>query len=112
MAIIPPPPALPPAHEGDRQRAYTITWTDDDGVAIPSAGQTLSGKIKSMQTGLTRAIDGTLAFPSDGVVTWARGALDVGEVGFFRVQIISTNGAGLPTKSYVTDWEVKDSLDV
>src|SRR3990172_1720561 len=103
---------LPPAIEGDRQRAYTIAWTDDDDVAIPSAGQTLSGKIKSTQTGLTRAIDGTLAFPSDGVVTWARGALDVGEVGFFKVQIISTGATGLKTKTYVTDWEVKDALDV
>ena len=103
---------LPPAIQGDRQRAYTIAWTDDDGVAIPSTGQTLTGKIHSLQLGATRAIDGTLAFPSDGVVTWARGVLDVGEAGFFTVQIISTGATGLKTKTYVTDWEVKAALDV
>lgn len=103
---------LPPAIEGDRQRAYTIAWTDDDGVAIPSAGQTLTGKIHSLQLNTTRDIDGVLAFPSDGVITWARGVNDVAEVGFFQVQIVSTGATGLKTKTYVTDWEVKNALDV
>jgi hypothetical protein len=105
---------LPAAIEGARKRSLTITWKDTDDVAIDLTGATITGKIKNMSTGVTASIDGTLALvtAASGIFSWTFGAVDVGTVGFFKVQFIATYAGALTNKTFIADWEVKDALDV
>lgn len=96
---------------GARQRAQSVTWTDESGTAINLTSATLSGNIRSLQTGAIRAIDGTLAITTaaSGIFSWTYGANDVGESGDFKVQF-KAQYASQPDKTYITDWRVEESI--
>lgn len=105
--------ALAKAIKGARHTAQQITWRDDDGTAVNLTGATLTGKIRPTDTGTVRDIDGTLALvtAASGIFNWTYGANDVGTAGMMDVQIIATFADTTKDKSYITRWEVKDSLD-
>jgi len=105
---------LPPAVEGARKRTLTLTWKDTDDVAVDLTGATITGKLKNMNTGVIASMDGVLALvtAASGIFSWAFGVVDVGTVGFFKVQFIATYADTLKNKTFVADWEVRDALDV
>lgn len=105
---------LPAAVEGSRKRAMTITWTDTANVAVDLTAATITGKIKSLQLGTTRSIDGALALvtASSGIFSWTFGAVDVGEVGKFKVQFIATYAGPSTNRNFIADWSVEDALDI
>lgn len=104
---------LPSVVVGDRKRALTITWTDDNGVAIDLTGATLTGEIKNMSTSAEAAITGTLTIvtATSGIFTWARSAADVATAGLFRVRFAATYSGPLDTKSFAAEWRVKDEFE-
>lgn len=101
--------ALADAIYGAKRPSQQITWTREDGTAEDLTGATLTGYIRSHQTGTVRAIDGTLSVTTaaSGIFTWAYGTNDVGEVGGFEVQFNAAFGsAPTPAKTIVTEWRV------
>lgn len=105
--------ALAAAVKGARHIGQTITFTDDDGTAVNLTGATLTGVIRSLASGATRAIDGTLALatPASGIFTWSYGAVDVGTVGKFEVQFTATI-SGNTVISYIHNWTVFEVMTV
>lgn len=104
---------LPSIVVGDRKRSFTITWTDDDDVAINLTGATITGEIKNMVTGVEAAITGTLTLvtAASGIFSWARSAADVATAGVYRVRFTATYSDTLTTKSFAADWRVLDEFD-
>lgn len=83
------------AVKGARHTPQTITWQDEDGNAWDLSNGTLTGTMVNIKDDSTaRDIDGDFAFTgsgSDGEFTWTYGALDVGTVGEFWVQLKNTH---------------------
>lgn len=104
---------LPSVVVGDRKRSLTITWTDEDDVAIDLTGATITGEIKNMVTSVEAAITGTLAIVTaiSGIFSWARSAADVATAGVYRVRFVATYTGPLDTKSFAADWRILDEFD-
>jgi len=101
--------ALASAIQNAKRPSQVITWTRADGTAEDLSGATLTGYVRSYQTGATRAIDGTLTVTTaaSGIFTWAYGDNDVGEAGNFEVQFWASFGsAPTPAKTKIAEWRV------
>jgi hypothetical protein len=103
---------LATAIQNARHTPQQITWRRGDGSAQDLTGATLSGRIKSLATGIARAIDGTLSIvtAASGIFSWTYGTLDVGTAGVFLVQFTATY-AGPTTDGTLSDeWTVAPAL--
>lgn len=101
--------ALADAIYGAKRPSQVITWTREDGSAEDLSGATLTGYVRSLRTGTTRAIDGTLTLTTaaSGIFTWAYGDNDVGEAGDFEVQFVASFGSvPTPAKTKIAPWRV------
>ena len=89
----------------DSQRlGQTIVWP-----GLDLTGATLSGTIRSAETGDVRAIDGALVITdaAAGVFRWDYGTEDVSEAGRFTVQFVAVYGSGpTPAVSPPEAWRV------
>lgn len=107
--------ALPDAVQNTLKPGLELTWTRTDGTAEDLTGATLSGVIRNMITGVSRAIAGTLSVSdaSNGVFTWTFAAADVADAGLHQVQFSASFESGAtPAKSYVTSWHIREALSV
>lgn len=104
---------LPPVVGGDRKRSLTLTWTDEDDVAVDLTGATITGEFKNMVTAAETAITGTLAIvtAASGIFSWARSAADVATAGVYLVRFVATYSDTLTTKSFAAYWVVKGEFD-
>lgn len=105
--------SLSSAVQGARYTGQRITWRDKDGDAQNLTGATLTGRLRNRETGVARAIDGTLTVDGDateGVFVWAYGATDVSEAGKFDAQFIATYGGGLADKTMLERWTVVEAI--
>lgn len=100
--------ALADAVAGALRPSQVITWTRDDGTAENLTGATITGSLTPIDTGVARAIAGTLTLttPADGVFTWAYAAADVVE-GVYDVQFnASFASSPTPARTYKARWKV------
>ena len=100
--------ALADAVAGALRPSQVITWTRDDGTAENLTGATITGTLTPIDTGVARAIAGTLTLtiPASGAFTWAYGAADVVE-GIYNVQFNASFAASpTPARTYKTRWRV------
>ena len=108
--------ALAAAIKGAKRPSQTITWTRADGTAEDLSGATLTGFVRNLRTGETRAIDGTLTLvtAASGIFEWAYGDDDVSEAGdAMEVQFVASFGsAPTPAKTVASAWVVYDGLSV
>ena len=106
--------SLADAVAGALRPAQEITWSRSDGTAENLTGATLSGVIKSNQTGVVRAIAGSLVLTdaANGVFTWTYNSADV-VAGSYVVQFTATFGTGLtPAKTFEMPWTVHQAHTV
>lgn len=103
--------ALENALEGARHTGQQITWSHDDESAHDLTGATITGTIRSVRTGVTQAITGTLALvtAASGIFTWAYSAADIAVADRYQVQFKADYGGGLYDLSYWIDWLVESS---
>ena len=108
--------ALAAAIKGAKRPSQTITWTRADGTAEDLSGATLTGFVRNLRTGETRAIDGDLALvtAASGIFSWAYGDNDVSEAGDdFEVQFVASFPSDpTPAKTVSASWTVYDGLSV
>lgn len=105
--------ALAHAIAGALRPSQVITWTRDDGTAENLTGATITGKIRSLATGETASIAGTLSVTdaTAGEFTWDYAAADVATPGRYQVQFTAAFSAGTtPARTVITDWEVERAL--
>lgn len=106
---------LDKAVQGAVRPSFAITWADADGVAVDLTGATLTGTIRNLSTGVTRAIAGALVITNAvaGVFRWDFAAGDVAEAGRFTVQFNAAYGAGAtPGKTFPAAWTIVASQTV
>lgn len=105
--------ALPNWVAGALRPALSITWTREDDTAEDLTGATVTG-ILHPATGKPRAIAGvlTVTTATSGIFRWDFVAADV-KAGTYKVQFNAAFGSGqTPAKTFVTEWVVKESLEV
>jgi hypothetical protein len=105
--------ALANAVQDGLRPSQVITWSRADGTAENLTGATITGSIRSIATGVTRAITGTLTVTTaaSGIFTWAYSAADVADSGAFDVQFDASFGSNpTPAKTLLTPWLVDESL--
>lgn len=105
--------ALAAAVAGATRPSQLITWTRADGAPEILTDATLTGWLRSRETGVTRAIAGTLALVDGaaGVFRWDYAAGDVATAGTFDVQFVAAFEAGqTPAKTFVAQWTVAEAL--
>jgi hypothetical protein len=105
--------ALASAIKDAKRPSQQITWSRADGTAEDLTAAIITGSIRSYRTGESRAIDGTLTVTDgeNGVFTWAYGNNDIGEAGRFSVQFNAAFGTDpTPAKTFLAEWQVRDSL--
>ena len=105
--------ALASAVQGARRPAQEITWTRDGSTAEDLTGATITGWIRNRNTGVTRAIAGTLTVTSAaaGVFTWTYSAADVADAGEFDVQFNAAFGSNpTPARTITAKWVVTAAL--
>jgi len=105
--------ALATAVQGALRPSQLITWSDADGNAVDLTGATLSGRIRSMQSGAARDIAGTLTVTTaaSGEFRWDYAAGDVADSGTFEVQFTAAFlTAPTPARTFVGLWEVARAI--
>lgn len=105
--------ALATAVQGALRPSQLITWTDADGDAVDLSGATLTGRIRSIQSGTARDIAGTLTITTAaaGEFRWDYAAGDVVDAGKFEVQFTATFGTSpTPARTFVGGWEVERAI--
>lgn len=101
--------ALAAAVQGARRPAQTITWTDDNGVALDLSGATITARIRNTTSNQVVASDGAFVVvtAASGVFRWDYSAADVATAGEFEVQFTATYGsAPTPARTIVAPWAV------
>lgn len=98
---------------GALRPSRVITWTREDDAETPEdlTGATLSGVIVDVDTGVVRAIAGTLNLTdaANGVFTWIFNSADVVE-GSYLVQFTASFPSGTtPAKTKAFPWTVYPS---
>jgi hypothetical protein len=105
--------ALADAIKGGLRPSQQIVWMRPDGLTEDLTGATLSGRIRSHQTGETRAITGqlTVVSPTAGSFRWDYSAVDVQEAGLFTIQFKATYLAS-PTPAFTSadTWQVLEAV--
>ena len=104
---------LDSAVRGGQRPPMLITWRRRDGAYEDLTGATLSGWLRSRQTGALRPIAGALSVVDGpgGRFLWQYAPEDVGEAGEFDVQFSAAFPQGpSPARSYMARWEVKAAL--
>lgn len=103
---------LAPAVQHSRKRSQTITWEDEDHIAIPLDGATITGIIE--RNGVQTSITGALAVvtAASGIFSWTYSAADVAQHGTFFVQFRAKYSSDkLSEISYRTQWRVFPAFD-
>lgn len=103
---------LPSVPAGSVKTPMIITWHTDNGAAVNLTGASLSARIFSYATELSRDATGTfnVLIPTEGVFEWLFSVDDV-VTGEYRLQFIATYASGLtPLKSDQLEWKVTPSL--
>lgn len=103
---------LPKVPAGSVRPGMIITWINGDQTAVDLTGATITGKLYSQTSGLTRNIAGTFQIlaPTQGMFIWNFHADDVVR-GEYRAQFTATfSTAPLVQKSFITNWSVDESL--
>lgn len=103
---------LPKVPAGSVRPGIVITWINGDQTPVDLTGATLTGKLFSQTSGLTRNVAGTFQIlaPTLGMFIWNFHADDVVK-GEYKVQFTATfSTAPLVQKSFITNWTVDESL--
>lgn len=105
---------LAAAIQGAKRPSQTITWTDEDGVAVDLTGATITARIRNVGTGVTATSDGVFAptvNASDGEFTWAYGSNDILAAGMYEVQFSAAYGSGVtPSRTFLSIWTVSEGI--
>lgn len=105
--------ALSDAIAGALRPGLTITWTQaGTTTAEDLTGATITGSLRDLHAGETRAIAGVLTVTdaANGIFTWAYDAADV-VAGAYQVQFEAAFGAGAsPSKTFLATWIVRESI--
>lgn len=104
--------ALATAVEGSLWPPQAITWSTEDGTLPDLTGATITGAIKDLSAGTTRAIAGTLAV-TDGPAAqfqWTYDAADV-VAGRYQVQFNAVLASGpTPARTFTDEWVVEPEI--
>src|SRR6266496_2850121 len=94
---------------GSRHTGQQVTWTRTDGTPQDLTGATLTGTIREVSSGVSRAIAGALTVsptnPAGGIFTWGYAAADL-VAGVYEVQFIATYADTLADKTEPESWTV------
>lgn len=111
-----PYPDIPVQHlgafaQGEIPDPILNQFVDNDGVAVPLSGFTITAEIEARPATLGLGT-GTLAIvnASEGRVSYTWHANDMGSVGFYRLQLIAA-GAGKRYYSDIFSYQVYDGPD-
>lgn len=101
---------LPDRVETAKKTPIEITWTSED-EPVDLTGATLSGVLRRVATGESRAIVGTIVVtvPAEGIFVWTLATEDVAEPGLFEVQFTATYSGG-DDLTYAALWRVLPKL--
>lgn len=102
--------ALPNWTEGTTYQVMQIPWTDEDGTAVDLTGATFTGLIINTDTGVSRAVAGTLEQDGsvDSRMNWTLDAADAAP-GTFEVQFTATFSSQ-PLRTFRADWYVEAAI--
>ena len=105
--------ALAAAVAGATRPSQLITWSRADGNPETLTDATLSGRIRDRETGVTRAIAGTLTTVdgAGGVFRWNYAPGDVATAGNYDVQFVAAFETGqTPAKTFASQWTVAEAI--
>ena len=105
---------LADAVKGGLRPPQLIVGEREDGQAEDLTGASMTGRLRSRESGAVRAISGALTVTDGpaGQFLWTYDAADVAEDGEFDAQFNAAFGAGpTPARTYLTRWRVRASLD-
>jgi hypothetical protein len=106
---------LADAVQGACRPYQQIAWIRADGQSEDLTGATLSGVIRAVDDGRTRAITGLLAVldGGNGVFVWEFSPEDVAQAGSFEVQFSAAFGISpTPARTFPIKWQVHKMLTV
>ena len=83
---------LQDAVQGATRPSQLVTWADADGAPFDLTGATVTGVIRNLTTGITRAVAGgiTVTDAAAGGFRWDYASGDVADAGLFRVTFTAT----------------------
>lgn len=104
--------ALADAVQGATRTTQEITWSRDDGTAYDLTGATITGRMRNLTTGASRAISGTLEVTDadSGIFTWTYAAGDVATAGVYEVQFKATFSGGAYDLTLAASWLVAPAV--
>lgn len=101
---------------GQLRPVPTITWVQSDGTVQDLTNvSSITGIMKNLGTGTSKAIAGTLAVSdaSAGQFTWTMAAGDVDTAGQWDLQFTAIYSSGAtPAISYRASWYIAEALSV
>ena len=107
--------ALATVAQRSERPILSILWTHADGTTGEDLdGATITGYIKDLTDGTSRAIAGTFHIvepAADGVFTWQPDPADVANAGAHKVQFQAVFGTEPdPARTIVFEWEIAPSI--